>query len=156
MSRIIGTLLLAVFLTGVSPQLQAHASGARVHYVGGTGSSLIQKSEIRIEINNESDLVLECKGASLRVPYGNINTLEYGQKVERRIAEAIIISPLMLLSKRRTHFLTIGYTDADGHQQAMVFRVESGDVRSLLVGLEARTGRKVEYQDDEARKAGKG
>ncbi len=149
-------LLLAVSLIGLSPQLQAHTSGARVHYVGGTGSSLIQKSEMRIEIDGDSDLVLLCKGASLRVPYGNINTLEYGQKVERRIAEAIIISPLMLLSKRRTHFLTIGYTDAEGHQQAMVFRVESGDVRSLLVGLEARTGRKIEYQDDEARKAGKG
>jgi hypothetical protein len=26
----------------------------------------------------------------------------------------------------------------------------------VLVGLEARTGRRVEYQDDEARKAGKG
>jgi hypothetical protein len=48
------------------------------------------------------------------------------------------------------------FTDIQGHQQAMVFRVESGDVRSLLVGLEAKTGRKVEYQDDEARRAGKG
>ncbi len=156
MFRITGVLLLAVFLTPLSPQLQAKASGARVHYVGGTGSSLIQKSEIRIAIDGDNDMVLECKGASLRVPYSNINTLEYGQKVERRIAEAIIISPLFLISKRRTHFLTIGYTDAEGHQQAMVFRVESGDVRSLLVGLEARTGRKIEYQDDEARKAGKG
>jgi hypothetical protein len=38
----------------------------------------------------------------------------------------------------------------------VVFRVEKGDIRSVLVGLEARTGRRVEYQDDEARKAGKG
>jgi hypothetical protein len=149
---------LATAITGITllPQLQAGASGARVHYVGGTGTSLIEKSEVRIELTGDDDLLLGCKGASLRVPYSTINTLEYGQKVDRRVLEAIIISPLMLLAKHRTHFLTIGYTDVEGRQQAMVFRVESGDVRSLLVGLEARTGRKVEYQDDEARKAGKG
>jgi len=32
----------------------------------------------------------------------------------------------------------------------MVLRVEKGDIRSVLTGLEARTGRRVEYQDDEA------
>jgi hypothetical protein len=36
----------------------------------------------------------------------------------------------------------------------LVFRVEKGDIRSLLASLQARTGRRVEYQDDEARKAG--
>jgi hypothetical protein len=37
-----------------------------------------------------------------------------------------------------------------------VFRVDKGDIRSVLASLEARTGRRVEYQDQEARKAGKG
>jgi len=36
-----------------------------------------------------------------------------------------------------------------------VFQVEKGDVRALLAGLEAKTGRRVEVTDDEARK-GKG
>jgi len=35
-------------------------------------------------------------------------------------------------------------------------KVEKGDIRAVLAGLEARTGRRVEFQDDEARKAGKG
>jgi hypothetical protein len=34
--------------------------------------------------------------------------------------------------------------------------VNKNDIRQLLVSLEARSGRRVEYQDDEARKAGKG
>ena len=50
----------------------------------------------------------------------------------------------------------IGYTDEQGHQQAMIFRVGKTDIRTILVSLEARTGRRVEFQDDEARKAGKG
>jgi len=76
--------------------------------------------------------------------------------VSRRYAAAILISPLLLLSKSRRHYVTLGYVDEAGIQQALVFRVEKGDIRMVLASLEARTGRRVEYQDDEARKSGKG
>jgi len=94
--------------------------------------------------------------ARWRIPYERINLLEYGQKASRRVMAAVIVSPLFLLSKKREHFLTIGYEDDQGKQQAMVFRVDKDDIRTILVSLEARTGRKVEFQDDEARKGGKG
>ena len=156
MSETFAPLRLAAAALAILPLLQASAPGARVHYVGGTGAGLIEKSEVTIELSSDNDLVLTSKGASLHIPYQSVNTVEYGQKVERRVAEAILISPILLLAKRREHFLTIGFVDLEGHQQAMVFRVGSGDIRSLLVALEARTGRKVEYQDDDARRAGKG
>jgi len=38
----------------------------------------------------------------------------------------------------------------------MVFELPKSVVRQMLVSLEAKTGRRVEYQDEEARKAGKG
>ena len=66
------------------------------------------------------------------------------------------ISPLFLLAKKRQHFLTVGYSDEEDRQQAMIFKVDKNDIRAMLVTLEARTGRKVEYQDDDARKSGKG
>jgi hypothetical protein len=50
----------------------------------------------------------------------------------------------------------LGYVDAEGKQQALVFRLEKGDIRAILAALEARTGRRIEYQDADARKAGKG
>jgi len=37
-----------------------------------------------------------------------------------------------------------------------VFQVGGKEIRPVLVCLEARSGRRVEYQDDEARKSGKG
>jgi len=101
-------------------------------------------------------LSLRIGSTEVKVPYQKVNTLEYGQNVSRRYAAAVLISPVLLLSKARRHFVTIGYEDADGRQQALVFRVGKGDIRGVLTGLEARTGRRVEYQDDEARKAGKG
>jgi hypothetical protein len=58
----------------------------------------------------------------------------------------------LLLSKSRKHFVTLGYTGSEGQQQALVFQVEKGDIRTVLASLEARTGRRIEYQDDEARK----
>ena len=101
-------------------------------------------------------MVFHCASGEIRVAFHKVNTLEYGQTVSRRYAAAVLVSPLLLLSKARKHFVTVGYVDAEGRQQVVVFRVEKGDIRSVLVGLEARTGRRVEYQDDEARKAGKG
>ena len=94
--------------------------------------------------------------SNVRVAYGKINLLEYGQTVGRRLDLAIIISPAFLLVKKRKHFLTVGYTDEDGKQQALVFRVDKNDIRATLASLEARTGQRVTYQDEEARKAGRG
>jgi hypothetical protein len=63
---------------------------------------------------------------------------------------------VFLIAKTRKHFLTVGFTDDQGRQQAMVFQVGKNEVRTMLVVLEAKTGRRVEFQDDDARRAGKG
>jgi hypothetical protein len=148
--------LLMLSSVALPPLLQAGDSGDRVHYVGGTVAELPSKSEGIIHTTSPDELLFASRGITVRVPYQNITNIEYGQQVGRRYAEAILVSPLFLLSKKRSHFLTVGYTDAEGQHQAMVFQVRPGDVRSVLVSLEARTGRKVEFQDEEARKAGKG
>ncbi len=130
---------------------QSHAE-----YVGGTVPALASGAGGSMEIADEHYLAVYSRGAQVRVPYERINLLEYGQKVDRRLLMAVAISPVFLLAKSRKHFLTVGYTDDDGKQQAMVFRVDKNGIRPMLVGLEARTGLKVQYQDPEARKAGKG
>jgi hypothetical protein len=138
------------------PLLLAGDPGGRAQYVGGTVALLPSKSEGNINLTDEEVLFFRSKKGSVRIPYDKINTIEYGQRVSRRFAEAILISPILLLAKRRKHFLTVGYTDEAGRQQALVFQVDKSAVRSVLVSLEARTGRKIEFQDQEARKAGKG
>jgi hypothetical protein len=145
-----------VILLGLSSLLQAGNTGSRVLYVGGTVTGVQNKSGARIELLNDDAFKLSLRGNSLMIPYKDVNTLEYGLRVSRRYIEAALISPLFLLGKRKTHFLTIGYVDPNGKQQAVVLEVNKDDIRALLVSLEARTGRLVEFQDDEARKAGKG
>jgi hypothetical protein len=140
----------------LSLTLAAAEPGVRAQLVGGTLPGVFAKSKAQLDLTGGDTLVLRGGNAELRIDYRKINTVEYGQNVSRRYAAAILISPLLLLSKSRKHFVTLGYTDTDGKQQAIVFRFDKGDIRSVLAGLEARTGRRVEYQDDEARKAGKG
>lgn len=142
-----------LLLSGVA--LTAAEPGVRAQFIGGTLAGVAAKSNARLDLTGAEALAFRCGGIELRIAYQKINTLEYGQTVGRRYAAAILISPVLLLSKSRKHFVTIGYTDAGGMQQALVLRVEKGDIRGVLASLEARSGRRVEYQDDEARKAGK-
>jgi len=129
---------------------------SRVEYVGGTVPALASGAGGSVELSDTRYFAFYARGKQIRVPYEHINLLEYGQKVDRRLLMAVVISPMFLLAKSRKHFLTVGYTDEDGRQQAMVFRVDKNGIRAMLVGLEARTGLNVAYQDPEARKAGKG
>ncbi len=129
---------------------------SHVEYVGGTLPVLASGAGGSMDLSDARYFAFYAKSTEVRVPYDRINLLEYGQKVDRRLLMAIVISPIFLLAKTRKHFLTVGYTDDEGRQQAMVFRIDKNGIRAALVGLEARTGQKVQYQDPEARKAGKG
>ncbi len=134
----------------------ARDSGDHVQYIGGTISALPTKTGGFINTRGEDIFLFQTKGVTVQIPYDKINAVEYGQRVSRRYAEAVLLSPVFLLSKTRKHYLTVEFTDDRGKQQAMVFLVGKADVRSLLVILEAKSGRRIEYQDDDARRSGKG
>ena len=131
-------------------------SGDHVEYVGGTITALPTRTGGFINTHGEDLFVFQTRDVTVQIPYDKINVLEYGQRVSRRYAEAVLLSPVFLLSKTRKHYLTVEFTDDRGKQQAMVFLVGKNDVRSLLVILEAKSGRRIEYQDDDARRSGKG
>jgi hypothetical protein len=153
MGRLFLVTVLLVFSAGLGTA--AHPGG-HAEYVGGTYSELPVNNSGEIEATDQTYFVFHSKRTKVKIPYERINLLEYGQKVDRRVLSAAFISPLFLLAKKREHFLTIGFQDDNGNQQAMVFRVDKSDIRTTLVSLEARTGERVQYQDDEARMAGKG
>jgi hypothetical protein len=136
--------------------VSAGHSGSKAEYVGGTRPDIPEKNDGDIQVTDRVYFVFESKKTQIKIPYERINLLEYGQKVDRRYLAAAVISPILMFAKKREHFLTLGFQDDDGQQQAMVFRVDKNDIRLTLVALEARTGQQVRYQDEEARLAGKG
>jgi len=128
----------------------------KTEYVGGTENQIKEGTEGKSSAKDEKNFVFEYKGGSLSIPYDQVNDLEYGQKAGRRIGLAIAISPWLLFSKKRKHFLTVGWKDAQDQQHASVFELGKSIIRTTIATLEARTGKKVDYQDDEARKSGLG
>ncbi len=149
--------ILILLITLSSPSLRTYAadSGHRAQYVGGTLNS-VSRSGGHLDITNDHFFTFRADKTTVQVPYERVVLLEYGQSVNRRYIMAVMISPVFLLSKKRRHYLTVGYTDELGQQQAMVLRVDKSHIRAVLVSLEVKTGRKVQFQDEEARKAGKG
>lgn len=136
--------------------LSGKVKSDKAQYVGGTVNSIPQLAEGAISTSDDKIFVFEYSGGKLSIPYDRVNSLEYGQKAGRRVGVAIVVTPLALFSKKRKHFLTIGYQDENDKQQAAVFQLGKNTVRVTLTTLEARTGRKIEYQDEEARKSGLG
>ena len=147
--------LLVLFLVA---ELTAYAGvgSDKTLYVGGTITSIKANSEGKSSTADEKFFVFEYKKEKLNIPYSKINGLEYGQKAGRRVAMAILISPIALFSKKRKHYLTVNFMDDSDKQQAVVFELGKDVVRVTLASLEARSGQKIEYQDEEARKSSKG
>jgi hypothetical protein len=145
--------LLMLLVCGAStPCLPAAQLGARAYLTGTTVADFPSRCDVRLDMTGDREMLFVTHALTLHVPYDKVNTVEYGQHVGRRYLEAVLISPLFLLSKSRKHYVTVGYLDSNGRQQALVLQVNKGDVRAVLAELEAKTGRRVEYTDDEARK----
>jgi hypothetical protein len=150
MSRLFSLLLLAA------------TAGAAMHpggpatCVGGSITSLRTGMRGEVLTSTPDAFVFEASSGTVRIPYDKINLIEYGQEVQRRVMLAWMISPMFLLMKSRKHFLTLGFQDAEGHQQALVLRLDKRIVRSALAALEARSGRTVTFLDADARKFHRG
>lgn len=148
------SLFMAVFIANaISPVLLAGIPSKKAVYRGGTLSRPEPSTTGTVTTTGEHDFIFRYSGGEILVPYASINSLEYGQQAGRRLGLAIALTPAFLLSKKRRHFLTINYVDAGDKQQAAVFELGKSIVRTTLASLEARTGMKMTYQDEEARKA---
>ena len=134
-----------------SPALLAGIPSRKAVYRGGTLVQPEPETTGTVNTATQEHLVFEYPSGIFRIPYERINSLEYGQKAGRRLGLAIVFTPALLLSRKRKHFLTIGFLDGQGQQQAAVFELGKKIVRTTLAGLEARTGMTVAYQDEAAR-----
>ncbi len=154
MKRSIAAFFIVLFL--MEPALWARLGSEKTMYVGGTVNSIKEGSEGTSSAKDEKNFVFKYEGGQFSIPYDRVNDLEYGQKAGRRLGLAIAITWMALFSKKRKHFLTVGFKDDNDKQQAAVFELGKNIVRVTLASLEARTGKKIEFEDEEARKSGRG
>lgn len=149
----------------------AGIDGKQVAYIGGTvpvfsGEKQPVVGELDTSNNDQVRFVPKegkNKGKEFAIAYDKFVDIEYGQKAGRRVGAAtagfILLGPIGLiglLSKKRKHYVTIGYKDGEGKDQVALLEVGKDVIRTTLSILETRSGKKIEYQDKEAEKAGKG
>ncbi|HUS18236.1 MAG TPA: hypothetical protein VMZ25_01175 [Terriglobales bacterium] len=155
-------LIAVVLVCSLSLPAFAGLGSDKSKYVGGTTESLKKEVEGKIITDDEKVMVFAYGAGKLSIPYDKFVGLAYGQHAGRRVGATVawgvttlgIMALPMLFSKKRKHFLTIEYTDDRGVNQAAVFEIGKEAVRWTLKALEVRTGKKIVFEDDEARKAG--
>jgi hypothetical protein len=164
MSKTISLALVLVLAFGTTG---AFAKSDSASYYGGTVATFKDaKKEVkgRLVTADEKDLqFMYGKNQMVSIPYTDFIDLEYGQKSGRRVGAAvattILLGPIGLLtlfSKKQDHFLTLGFKDEAGKEQVAVFKLNKNMVRTVLPILEARSGKKVEYQSKGAEKKATG
>lgn len=150
MKRAIALVLVLVWALEIP--LTAKVTGKEVMYVGGTVSKLPEATEGSLDSQNEEKLIFISNNGGFEIPYKSITSLEYGQKAGRRVGVAIVITVWALFSKKRKHFLTIGFNDKNNQPQGVVLEIAKGRAKLMIISIEARSGKKVEYESEEARK----
>ncbi len=125
-------------------------------YIGGTENQIKDGTEGESSAKDDKVFLFMYKGGKIEIRYEQVNDLEYGQKGRAQTWPCSDGKSVALLSHKRKHFLTIGWKDAQDKQHAVVLELGKSIVRTTIVTIEARTGKKVEYEDDEARKSGMG
>jgi len=137
----------ALVLTLVTPSLSFAVDANGAAYFGGT-AALFKDAKEPVEGKLDTRDELELKftatekpfaGKALNIPYASILDLEYGQKAGRRVGAAVattvLLGPIGLLtlfSKKRKHYLTVGFKDADGNDQVAVIELGKDIVRGTL------------------------
>lgn len=140
-----------VVFGGLGLKLSAAVRGQEVMYVGGT-TGVPEATEGEIDTADPKALKFNSSKGAFEIPYEGVTSIEYGQKAGRRLGVALTITVWALFSKKRKHFLTIGYKDSKDVAQGVVLEVAKGKPKSLITILEARSGKKCEYESEEARK----
>ncbi len=166
MKRIIAILLICSFIAG--DVLAVNRKKAA--YVGGTIESLNQHrkaAEGELDLKNERALIFKAESQTVAIAYDRIFALEYQNTAKVRTVAisgsigaaygtlvlasmaTIFLFPVALMvipfakKKRKRHFLTIAYQDADDKPQAMVLELGKNIEREARAVISARSGKEV-------------
>jgi hypothetical protein len=99
-------------------------------------------SKEALEVNTGGDVLMT-------VPYAEIDRFSYEYSKKHRITQGAIVmvasvgaGAVVMLTKSRKHFLTVGYHDGDVAKE-LVLRLDKSEYEGILSAALARTGKAV-------------
>ena len=141
MIHFLGGILILLFTLAVPVHAGVDKNKAR--YVGGTVKEIPEQTEGMLFEPNEKTMYFTWRTGWWAIHCNRIKSLKYGDKS----------SGFPALMNRRAHFLTIFFQDDQGTKHVAVFEIGKAMVKPILAILELRTGLKIAYESENARKS---
>lgn len=127
---------------GKAEYLQATSTGQKK-----AGASV--KGTLWFDSEKKNVTFLQESGTpALTIKYDAIKNITYEKASKPRMAEAVLISPLFLLSSAKKHYMTFQYTDETGQGKYAIVHLDKKNAREAVACAEAQTGKKVEQIDE--------
>ncbi len=107
---------------------------------GNNGKLVIQAKQIRFTKNNGAEY--------FTIPADAVAELFYSRVSGRRIGAAILVTPFLLFSKGRKHYLTMTFNDGADLIGAVEFKLHKSNYRGALRAAEQVTGLTMLYDQE--------
>lgn len=94
------------------------------------------------------DFLQDSGSPAMSIKFDAIKSMTYEKASKPRVAEAVLISPLFLLSNSKKHYLTFQFINDAGDGQYAIIHLDKKNARQAVACAEAQTGKKVEQIDE--------
>ncbi len=139
---LLGTLAPALALDG--DEMVFKKVEVRTDYGTATGGD---KGKICID-SNHIRFVDKKDREYFSIPSDAVTGVFYSRVAGRRIGAAIVLSPLLLFSKGKKHYLTLSFDDGDQLVGAIEFKLHKSNYRGVLRAAEAVSGVDLEFDQE--------
>lgn len=141
--RILPCLLAIVFATPSAAQMTFKKAEIKSTYGGAEQGD---KGDLVIDAN--AIRFVKGKKELWSVPSKSLTEIFYSRVSGRRIKTAIVVSPLLLLTKGRKHYLTMSFNDGGSAVGAVEFQLDKSNYRGVLRSLEEVSGVAMKYDQE--------
>jgi hypothetical protein len=146
--RIVKTGALVASIVMFVPHAWARSHDESVFkYVAGT-EPLPKDCTGKLEVA-KSDLVFQCGGQSLSIPYGAITQMEFQPRVSKKIRKMKLAWAIKPTSAHGRHdgFFTVLYS-SNGQTHAITLRARKDTMRPYMAEIDLKTGQPIESRQD--------
>lgn len=135
----------AVPAAGQSPEMSFDKLELRTTFGGAQ-----EGQEGRLAVNADRIRFLSKNGRAeyFSIPSKAVTDLFYSRVSGRRIKTAILVSPLLLFSKGKKHYMTISFNDGAGLAGAVEFRLDKSNYRGTLHAVDSVSGVPLEFDQE--------
>ncbi len=142
MKTFLAVLLLGIFAVPAQAQFTYKNVQVRTSFgaaqQGNKGLLLIDSEKVRFTKN-------DGRTEYFSIPANSVTEIFYSRVSGRRIGAAILVTPFLLFSKGRKHYMTLSFNDGDKLVGAVEFKLHKNNYRGVLRTLEEITGLTMEY-----------